>query len=150
MNGKVALTRGRLGPNVRNIHADLIGHDPAVIQVQNRAQIELVDLYTSVVLKLGYVRQPLLIGTLCRKVTMQDILSDIHGISRTSGASLRSPLDRRLYVFLPADPMCPLVIDVDVIFRFQIVPKTAISFLRMFLMVLLHKRCNAFILGLTG
>ena len=55
---------------------DHVGNDLAVIQVEDDAEIDLVDLNPVIPLELRYVRQPLLIGLFGLKVAVQKVLGN--------------------------------------------------------------------------
>ena len=97
---------------------DLIGHDPAVIEIQNGAQVYLVDLDTNVILELRHIRQPLRVWCICMEVTIQIVSGDVCRIIAVSGAALRLPFDRGLDVFFTADPQDTLIIHSNTMFFF--------------------------------
>lgn len=55
------------------------GDDPPVAQIQNGAQLELVHDGTHIVMKLGHIGEPLLIGAVCVKTALQHILRQMTG-----------------------------------------------------------------------
>ena len=55
------------------------GDDPPVAQIQNGAQIELAHDGTHIVMKLGHIGEPLLIGAVCVKPALQHILRQMTG-----------------------------------------------------------------------
>ena len=74
--------------------SDLKCHDPPVIQVEDSAQVDLVDFHTDIVLELRHVRQPFLVRRIGMKVPVQIVLCDMCRIIAASCAALRLPLDR--------------------------------------------------------
>ncbi len=114
--------------------ANLIRHDPMVIEIQNSTQVDLVDLYADIVLKFSYIRQPLFVRKVGMEVPVQIVLCDMCRIIAVPGAALRFPLDRRLNVFFPADPQDSFIIYSDAMFFIQFIPDPAISHIGMSLM----------------
>lgn len=55
------------------------GDDPSVAQIQDGAQIELAHDRTRIVMKLGHIGEPLLIGAVCVKPAVQHILRQMAG-----------------------------------------------------------------------
>ena len=114
--------------------ANLIRHDPMVIEIQNSTQVDLVDLYADIVLKFSYIRQPLFVRKVGMEVPVQIVLCDMCRIIAVPGAALGFPLDRRLNVFFPADPQDSFIINSDAMFFIQFIPDPAISHIGMSLM----------------
>ena len=111
--------------------ADLSRHAPAVIEIQNSTQIDLVDLYAAVILEFGHIRQPLFVRSVGMKVPVQIVPCDMCRIIAVPGAALRSPLDRRLNVFFPTDPQDSFIINSDAMLFIQFIPDPAISHIGM-------------------
>ena len=106
---------------------DLESHDSAVIQVEDGAQIDLLDFYTSVVLKLGYVRQPLLVRCLGVKFSMQVVFGDVVWVTGILGATLGSILYTGMNLQLSLDIQDPFVIDLDVTIYCKLITDSAVS-----------------------
>ena len=90
-----------------------ISHDPPVIQVQNGAEVDLVDCNALIPLELSHIGQPLLVGLVRMKLAVQDILRSKLGILGGSGTAMIAVLDGRFDVLYPADPQHPLVIYME-------------------------------------
>ncbi len=80
-----------------------ISHDPSVIQVQNGAEVDLVDCNALIPLELSHIAQPLLVGLVCMKLPVQDILRSKLGILSRSGTAMVAVLDGRFDVPLAFD-----------------------------------------------
>ena len=80
-----------------------ISHDPPVIQVQNGAEVDLVDCNALIPLELSHIGQPLLVGLVCMKLPVQDILRSKLGILSRSGTAMVAVLDGRFDVPLAFD-----------------------------------------------
>jgi len=113
---------------------DLESHDSTVIQVENSAQIDLADFYTSVVFKLGYVRQPLLVRRLSVKFSVQVVFGDVVWVAGILGAALRSILYTGMNLKLPVEVQNPLVIDFHVVIHRKLVTDSTVSHIRMLVM----------------
>ena len=72
---------------------DHIGNDAAVVEVQNRTEVDLVPLNTLVPLEFCYIRKPFFIGLVRMKVPVQEILSYKLRILRLPGAAAIIILD---------------------------------------------------------
>ena len=83
--------------------SDHISHDPPVIQVQNGAEVDLVDCNALIPLELSHIAQPLLVGLVCMKLPVQDILRSKLGILSRSGTAMVAVLDGRFDVPLAFD-----------------------------------------------
>lgn len=80
------------------------GNDAPIIQVQNGAQIDLVDFNAFVPLELRYIGQPFLVGGLGMEVPTQYIFCNILRILRPPCTTMVAVLDGGLDIFLAADP----------------------------------------------
>ena len=74
-----------------------ISHDPSVIQVQNGAEVDLVDCNALIPLELSHI------GLVCIKLPVQDILRSKLGILSRSGTAMVAVLDGRFDVPLAFD-----------------------------------------------
>jgi hypothetical protein len=129
---------------------DLESHDSAVIQVEDSAQIDLVDIYTSVVFKLGYVRQPLLVRRLSVKFSVQVVFSDVVWITGILGAALRSILYTRMNLQFSVDIQDSFVVDLDVTIYCKLITDSAVSHIRMLVVNLPDFSGNFLILKLMS
>lgn len=110
---------------------DLESHDSAVIQVEDSAQIDLADFYTSVVLKLGYIRQPLLVRRLSVEFSVQVVSGDVVWVAGILGAALRSILYTGMNLQLLVDIQDPFVVNLDAAIYCKLITDSAVSHIRM-------------------
>jgi hypothetical protein len=111
---------------------DLKSHNSTVIQVEDSAQIDFVDFCAGVVLKLGYVCQPLLIRCLGVKFSMQIVLCNVIWIAGTPSAALWPVLYTRMNLQFSVDIQNSFVVDVDIIVYGKLIADSAVSHIRMF------------------
>ena len=104
-----------------------IGHNTPVTEIQNGAQIELVNLASLVPLEFCYISEPLLIGLCGIKLPVQKIFGKILRVLRLSGAATVVIFHGRADIFDPADAEHPLVIDMDTAVMAQIVVEPPVS-----------------------
>ena len=78
--------------------ADLISHDPPVIQVQDCTQIYLMYFHAYIVLKFCDIRQPLLVRGVRMEIPVQIVLRYVGWIAAFSRAAFWLPLDRKSVV----------------------------------------------------
>ena len=128
---------------------NLIGHNPTIIEIQNGAQVYLMDFDADVILELCYIGQPLLIRCICMEVTIQIVPGDVCRIIATSGAALRFPLDRGLDVLLTADPQDTLIVHSDTMPFVQFISDPSVSHFRISFMDVLDLLCDFFVVPLT-
>ena len=83
--------------------ADLVSYDPAVIKIQDGAQVYLMNICADVILELSYISQPFLIRSIRVEIPVKVILRDVRQIITAFCAALRFPFDRRLELFFPAN-----------------------------------------------
>lgn len=122
------------------------GNNATVIQVQNSAQIDLVDLNTFVPFEFRHIGQPLFVGSRGVEFTVQHVLCNILRTLRLPRTAVIVVLDSRFNVFLTADSECSFIVDVDVVVVAEIVVNAAITLVRAFHMDLLNFFCNSFVL----
>ena len=127
-----------------------IGNNAPVTKIQNRTQIQLVLLFSTVPLEFSYVSQPLLVRPSCIEVPCKDIFSEILRTLCAAGAAVVGVLHRGANVLRAADPQHSLVIDSGVVVSLQIVPNAPIPFVWMFLVNLLHQLANPLVFNLAG
>ena len=101
-----------------------------------------MDLYASVILEFCDVRQPFLVRSFCRKVSVQDVFSNELGFFSMPGASIVGVLDRRLDSFLPADSQYTLVVYLDPMITLQVIPDSSVAFIRSLRVDLFNLICN--------
>ena len=116
--------------------AEYIGHNTPVTEIQNGAQVELVDLASLIPLEFCHISEPLLIGLCGIKLPVQKILSKILRVLRLSGAATVVIFHGRAYISGPADAEHPLVVDMDTAVMAQIVVEPPVSLIRAFLVKL--------------
>lgn len=126
--------------------AEHIGHNAPVAQIQNGAQIELVDLVSLVPLKFCHVGEPLLVWLCGVKLPVQKIFGKILRIFRASGAAAVIVLDRGTNASDPADAQHSLVVDMYAAVMAQIVVEPSIPLVRTFSMELFQLLCKPLIL----
>ena len=85
------------------VTADLVSYDPAVIKIQDGAQIYLMDFCADVILELSYISQPFLIRSIRVEIPVKVILRDVRRIITAFCAAPRFPFDRRLDLFFPTN-----------------------------------------------
>ena len=85
---------------------------------------------SDVVMKLCYIRQPLLIRSFCRKVTIQYIFCYVLWICCLSCTAIIRIFNGGFDTKLPTDAENPFVIHVNSMIAFQFIPNSAISFIR--------------------
>ncbi len=125
---------------------DLESYYPAIIQVQDCAQVHLMDFDAYIIFKLRHIRQPFFIRCFCMEITVQIVLCDVIWISVSSCTALRFPFNSRLDSLSTADAQDTLVIHVNVVFHIQLVSDSAIPPIGMLFMDLLYFFCYMLIL----
>ena len=122
--------------------ADHVGHNAAAVEVQNCAEIDLVNLNAFIPLEFRYVRKPLLIRLVRMKVSIKQILRHKLRLLRLSGAAVVVVLDGGLDTLCTANPENALVVHMNVVVMLEIVVDTAVSLVWAFHMELLDFLCN--------
>ena len=107
--------------------ADHVGHNAAVVEVQNCAEIDLVNLNAFIPLEFLYVGKPLLIRLIRMKVSIKQILRHKLRILRLSGAAVVVVLDGGLDTLCTTNPENALVVHMNVVVMPEIVVDTAVS-----------------------
>ena len=141
-----SLIKGLENQRVIVAFTEYIGHNTPLTEIQNGAQIELVNLCSLVPLEFCHIGEPLLIGLCGIKLPVQKIFGKILRIFCVSGAAAASVLDRGADVFDPADAEHPLVVDMDAAVMAQVIFEPPVTLIRTFLMDLLDRIRKAFIL----
>ena len=103
------------------VFTEHVGHNAPVTELQNGAQIELVDFVSLVPLEFCHIGKPLLIWLFGIKLSVQKILSKILRIFCVPGAATVVIFHGRAYISGPADAEHPLVVDMDAAVMAQIV-----------------------------
>ena len=111
-----------------------IEHDAPVTEIQNSAQIKLMDLHTLIPFELCHISKPLLIGLVSVKLAAQQVFGKILRILGPSGVAMVIVFHSRPYVFGPADAQHSLVIDIDTIIMAQIIIQSPVAFIWAFRM----------------
>jgi hypothetical protein len=93
-----------------------------------------MNLNSGVILKFSNIGEPLLIGHFCLKLTMQYIFSNVLRISSLTGTSIIGILDCGFNVLISAYPQNTLIINIDVMITFKIIPYAPVAFIRTFRM----------------
>ena len=109
-----------------------IGNDAAVIEVKNGAEIDLMHRDPLVPFEFRHIGEPLFVGLLCTKLTVQQVFGQILRILGPSGAAVIAVFDGRLDASGPADAKDALVVDQDSIVMPQFVVDTTVAFIRTF------------------
>ena len=118
------------------VFTEYVGHNAPVTEIQNGAQIELVDLVSLVPLEFCHIGELLFVGLCGIKLSVQKILGKILRIFCVSGAAAASVLDRGADISGPADAEHPLAVDMDAAVMAQIVVEPPIALIRTFRMEL--------------
>ena len=106
---------------------DHIADNPSVIQIQDNAEIDFLDLNANVVLEFSNISQPFLVGLVCLEFPVQQIICQIIRISTLPGSAVVAVLNRGLNPAAPADPKHPLVIHMGVVVPIQFILESAVS-----------------------
>ena len=118
---------------------DHIGDDSPVIEIKDRAEVNLVLIFVFIIpLEFSDICKPLFVGLVCCELSVQDVLCDELRIICLTCTSEISVLDRGLDVSGSADPECSLVIYLDAMPAVQVIVDPSVSFGRIFMMDLLH------------
>ena len=126
------------------------GNNATVIQIQNGAQIDFVDISSFVPFELRHIGQPLLVGCLGMEITVQYILCNILRVLGPSCTAVVAVLDGGLDVFLATDPQHPFVVNVDAVVMTKIIVDAAISFVGAFHVDLLDLFCKCLVFCRSG
>ena len=111
--------------------SDYIGDDPAVVQVEDGAEVDLMDLNPFIPLELRHVCQPLLVGLFRVEVSVQKVLSNVLRAFSLPSTAVVGILNRGLDSALPANTEYALVIDRNPMEDLQIIPEPPVAFLRL-------------------
>ena len=119
--------------------------DSAVIQVKDGAEIQLVYIGSFVPLKLCYICQPLFIGHTCVELTVKPVLCNVLGISSLPCTAVILVLNGGLNIQSAENTKHSLLVHIQLVVVCQIVLDTAVTFIRVLCMDLLHNFCNLFV-----
>jgi hypothetical protein len=125
------------------------GYDPPVIEIQNCTKVYLMNLNPCVILKFSNIGKPFLIGCISLKFAVQNIFSNVLRISRLTGTSIMGILDCRLNVLISAYPQNTLIINIDAMITFKIIPYAPVAFIRTFCMYCFNYFSNVLIFQLV-
>ena len=114
--------------------SDHVGYNSAVIEIQDGTQIYLVNLDPDVILELRHIGEPFFVWCVSMKIPVKIVPCDVCRIVAAFGTALRFPFDRRLDLFLSADPQDPFIIDINFVVPVQLIPNSAVSHIRMLFM----------------
>ena len=117
-----------------------------VTEIQNGAQIELVDFVSLVPLEFCHIGKPLFVGLFSIKLSVQKILGKILRIFCVPGAATVVIFHGRAYISGPADAQHSLVIDMDAAVMAQVIVEPPVTLIRTFLVDLLKRVRKAFVL----
>ena len=141
-----SLIKGLENQRIVIAFAEHIGHDAPVAKVEDGAQIEFLYLHTLKPLEFGHIGEPLLIGLCGIKLPVQKVFGKILRVLRSPRAAMVVVLDRGTDISGPADAEHPLVIDVDTVVMTQVVIESPVALIRTFLMDLLDRIREMFVL----
>ena len=105
-----------------------------------------MDLDSLIPLELCHIGEPLLIGLCGVKLSVQKIFSKILRVLCLPSAAAIVIFHGRAYISDPADAEHPLVIDMDAVVMAQVVIEPSVTLIRAFLMDLLNRIREMFIL----
>ena len=123
-----------------------IGNNSPVTEIQDRTQVDLMNFNSIIPFEFCNIGEPLFVGMLCVKLTVQTIICNILRILGLPGASTVVVLNCGFHILCPANSQNPLIVDMETVIMTQIVIDPAISLVRAFYVDFLHCFCNLFIL----
>ena len=94
---------------------DYEGYNTPIKQIKNGTEIDLMDDWAFIPFKLRNVRQPLFIGFVCPKFSIQLVFRNILRVFGVTCTAIISVFDGRLDPFRTADPQHALVADLDLV-----------------------------------
>ena len=128
------------------VFTEYVGHNAPVTEIQNGAQIELVDFVSLVPLEFCHIGKPLFVGLCGIKLPVQKIFGKILRIFCVSGAATVVIFHGRAYISGPADAEHPLVVDMDAAVMAQVIVEPPVTLIRTFRMELFELFRKPFIL----
>ena len=114
-----------------------MGNNTAIIEIQDRAEIDLVYLDALIPFELCYIGQPFLIRLVRMEVAIKKILGYILRILRPPRTAVVAVLDGGLDALSPADAENALIIYMDMLIMPKVVVDSSVAFIRVFHMDLL-------------
>ena len=129
---------------------DHIGNNATVIEVEDRAEIDLVYFNSLIPFQLCYVGQPFLVWLIRMKFAVKIILCNILRIFSLSCAAVVIVLDGRFDSFNSANTKNALVVHIDMFVVPKVVIDATIALIRVFHMNLLDPFPNLLILHSPG
>ncbi len=127
--------------------ADHIRDDTPVIQIQNSAKIQLVLLHTLIPLKLRHIGKPFLVRFGSLKLAVEKVVRKILRTFCPPCTAVAGVLYCGTDVACSAYTQNPLVIDLDAVIMFQIIPNAAVALVRALLVDALNDLGKLFIPG---
>lgn len=123
------------------------GHDTSVTEIQNGAQINLVDFNTFIPFELRNIGQPFFIWPVRTELTVKQIFSKILRILSLPCATMITVFDGGFYIPDPADTQDSLVIDANAIIVPKVVVNASVSLVGTFRMYFFDLFRNLLVLG---
>ena len=125
-------------------------NNSTVIQIQDGTQIHLVYSNTFIPLKLCHIRQPLLIRHTGMELTIQPVLCNVLWVGSLPCAAVILVLDGGLNVQTAANTKNSLFIHIQFVVVSQIILNTAVTFVGILGVDLLHNLRNLLIFQLSA
>ncbi len=122
-----------------------VGDNSSVIDVQNGAEIELVNFGPDMVFELRYVCKPFCIGRVGVELAAKVVLRHIFRRRRAAGTAVLSELDGRLDAYRTTDTKDAFVIDMNIMPPIQLVAYPAVAHIRISFMNFLHRLSNSLV-----
>ncbi len=146
----VGLCRSVKGLEHKRVVIALANHirdNTPVIQIQNSAKIQLVLLHALIPLELRHIGQPFFVRFGCLKLAVEKIVCQILRIFCSPCTAVAGILYCGMNVSCPAYTQNPLVIDLDAVIMFQIIPNAAVTLVRTLFVDALNDLGKLFIPG---
>ena len=118
--------------------------------IENGAEVNLVYLQAIVPLELRHIREPFLIGLVCMKLTVEQVLCYVLRVLRLPCAAVAAVLDGGLDASGTANTQDTLVVDVDAVVVPQLVVDASVTLVRTVHVDLLNFLCKLRVLGGSG
>ena len=122
--------------------ANYVGNNPSVVEIQDCTKIDFAYIDAFVPLELCDICEPLFVGCLGMKISVQDVLRNILRVLCTSGAAMIAVFDGGFDILLPADPQDPFIVDMNSIVMAKVIVDPAIALFRAFHINLLYFLCD--------
>ena len=127
-----------------------IADNPSVIQIQDGTEIYFLYLNANVVLELSNIGQPFLVGLVCLKFPIQQIVCQIIWILALPGTAVVAVLNRGYNSAAPTDPEHSFVIHMGIVVTIQFILEPAVAHFRMLFVDVLNQISNTFVLSGSG